>query len=72
MVARTDKPTAMTVTARKLALLVYRRPKDNMPYHDTTATEDDKREHTRVLRRLRKRATSLDFELVEVSTGRIV
>ena len=69
LAARTDKPTAMTATARKLALLVYRMLKYNMPYEQTSAAEYDERQHTRILRGLRKRATSLGFELVEASTG---
>ena len=72
LAARTDKPTAMTATARKLALLVYRMLKYNMPYEQTSAAEYDERQRTRILRGLRKRATSLGFELVEASTGLIV
>ena len=62
----------MTATARKLALLVYRMLKYNIPYHHTSAAEYDKRPRTRILRGLRKRATSLGFELVEASTGLVV
>ena len=69
LAARTDKPTAMTATARKLALLVYRMLTYNRPYEQTSAAEYDERQHTRILRGLRKRATSLGFELVEASTG---
>ena len=72
LAARTDKPTAMTATARKLALLVYRMLTYNMPYHHTSAAEYDTRPRTRILRGLRKRATSLGFELVEASTGLVV
>ena len=59
----------MTATARKLALLVYRLLTYNRPYEQTSAAEYDERQHTRILRGLRKRATSLGFELVEASTG---
>ncbi len=55
-----------------LALLVYRMLKYNMPYHHTSAAEYDERQHTRILRELRKRATSLGLELVEASTGLVV
>ena len=72
LAARTDKPTAMTATARKLALLVYRMLTYNMPSHHTSAAEYDTRQRTRILRGLRKRATSLGFELVEASTGLVV
>ena len=72
LAARTDKPKAMTATARKLALLVYRMLKYNMAYQHTSAAEYDERQHTRILRGLRKRATSLGLELVETSTGLVV
>jgi transposase len=72
LAARTDKPTAMTATARKLALLVYRMLKYNMPYQHTSAAEYDERQQTRILRGLRKRATALGLELVEASTGLVV
>ena len=58
--------------APPLALLVYRMLKYNMPYHHTSAAEYDTRQRTRILRGLRKRATSLGFELVEASTGLVV
>ncbi len=72
LAARTEKPKAMTATARKLAMLVYRMLKYNMPYHDISAAEYDERQHTRILRGLRKRAKSLGLELVEASTGLVV
>ena len=72
LAARTDKPKAITATARKLALLIYRMLKYNMPYHHMSAADYDKRQHTRILRGLRKRATSLGLELVEASTGLVV
>ena len=62
----------MPATARKLALLVYRMLTYNMPSHHTSAAEYDTRQRTRILRGLRKRATSLGFELVEASTGLVV
>ena len=37
LAARTEKPKAMTAAARKLAMLVYRMLKYNMPYHDISA-----------------------------------
>ena len=46
--------------------------KYNMLYHHTPAAEYDKRQRTRILRGLRKRATSLGFELVEASTGLVL
>ncbi len=72
LAARTDKPKAITATARKLAILVYRMLKYKMPYHETSAAEYDKRQHTRILRGLRKRAKSIGFDLVDTSTGLVV
>jgi transposase len=72
LAARTEKPKAITATARKLAILVYRMLKYKMPYHETSAAEYDERQHTRILRGLRKRAKSLGFELVDPSTGLVV
>ena len=72
LAARTAKPTAVTATARKLAILVYRMLKYNMPYDYTSAAEYDKSQHTRILHSLRKRATSLGLELVDASTGLVV
>ncbi len=69
LAARTEKPKAITATARKLAILVYRMLKYKMPYHETSAAEYDERQHTRILRSLRKRAKSLGLELVDTSTG---
>ena len=72
LAARTDKPTAMTATARKLALLVYRMLKYNSLTITHPRPSTDKRQRTRILRGLRKRGTSLGFELVEASTGLVV
>ena len=72
LAARTDKPKAITATARKLAILVYRMLKYKMPYHEPSAAEYDKRQHTRILRGLRKRAKSIGFDLVDASTGLVI
>ncbi len=72
LAARTDKPKAITATARKLAILVYRMLKYKMPYHETSAAEYDKSQHTRILRGLRKRAKSIGFDLVDTSTGLVM
>jgi hypothetical protein len=72
LAARTDKPKAITATARKLAILVYRMLKYKMPYHETSSAEYDKRQHTRILRGLRKRAKSIGVDLVDASTGLVV
>jgi hypothetical protein len=46
--------------------------KYKMPYHEPSAAEYDKRQHTRILRGLRKRAKSIGFELVDTSTGLVM
>ena len=46
--------------------------KYKMPYHETSAAEYDKRQHTRILRSLRKRAKSIGFDLVDTSTGLVM
>ncbi len=72
LAARTDKPKAITATARKLAILVYRMLKYKMPYHETSAAEYDKRQRTRTLRGLRMRAKTLGFALVDTNTGLVM
>ena len=39
LAARTEKSEAITATARKLAILVYRVLEYQMPYHETSAAE---------------------------------
>ena len=66
---RVGKAKAITATARKLAILVYRTLKDGLVYHDPGAAAYDAHHRTRVLRRLRQRATTLGFALVNLETG---
>jgi transposase len=72
MAARVGKAKAITATARKLALLVYRMLRDKLPYHERSATDYDRQQRSRILRGLRKRAASLGFELVETRTGLVM
>ena len=66
---RVGKAKAITATARKLAILVYRTLKDGLVYQDPGAAAYDAHHRTRVLRRLRQRATALGFTLVNLETG---
>jgi transposase len=66
---RVGKAKAITATARKLAILVYRTLKDRLVYHDPGAAAYDAHHRTRVLRRLRQRAATLGFALVNLETG---
>ena len=68
---RVGKATAITATARKLAILVYRCLKDGLVYDDPGAAAYDAQHRTQVLRRLRQRAANLGFGLIDLSTGEI-
>jgi transposase len=68
---RVGKAKAITATARKLAILVYRTLKDGLVYRDPGADLYDAQHRTHVLRRLRQRAANLGFGLVNLTTGEI-
>ena len=72
LAARIGKPQAITATARKLALLVYRALKHALVYRDPGAEIYDSHQRTRVLRRLSQRAAPLGFELVNCKTGELL
>jgi transposase len=69
---RVGKAKAITATARKLAVLVYRTLKGELVYRDAGADAYDAQQHTRVLRRLRQRAAILGFALVHRETGELL
>jgi transposase len=69
---RVGKAKAITATARKLAILVYRTLKDPFVYADPGAQVYDAQHRTHVLRRLRQRAHHLGFALVDLSTGNVL
>jgi transposase len=68
LAARIGKPQAITATARKLAILVYRALKGEIAYHDPGTDAYEAQQRTRVLRRIRQRAATLGFELVNRET----
>ena len=72
LAARIGKPQAITATARKLAVLVYRALKGELVYRDPGADAYDIQQRARVLRRLRQRAATLGFSLVNRDTGEIL
>jgi len=72
LAARIGKPHAITATARKLALLVYRALKRELVYRDPGADVYNQQQRTRRLRHLHHRATSLGFDLVNRATGEIL
>jgi len=69
---RVGKAKAITATARKLAILVYRTLKDRLVYQDPGAAAYDAQHRTRVIRRLRQRAANLGFTLVDHDTGEVL
>lgn len=72
LAARIGKPQAITATARKLAILIYRALKGTLVYQDPGAAAFDVQQRTRVRRRLRQRAATLGFELVNRETGEVL
>jgi hypothetical protein len=69
---RIGKAKAITATARKLAILVYRILKGTLVYQDPGAQAYDLRRRESVLRRLRDRANGLGFSLVNRQTGELL
>jgi transposase len=69
---RVGKAKAITATARKLAILIYRTLKHGLVHADPGAEAYDTRHRTYVLRRLRQRAQNLGFGLIDLSTGALV
>jgi prophage tail gpP-like protein len=72
LAARVGKAKAITATARKLALLVYRVLSGDLVYNDPGATAYHQLNRARELKSLRKRAKLLGFELVDHSTGEVL
>jgi transposase len=69
---RVGKAKAITATARKLAILVYRTLKDGLPYKDPGAAAYEAHHRVHVLRRLRQRAANLGFALINRETGELL
>ena len=69
---RIGKAKAITATARKLAILVYRTLKNHLVYADPGADAYDAQHRVQVVRRLRQRAANLGFELVTRTTGEVI
>ena len=69
---RIGKAKAVTATARKLAILVYRCLKGDLVYKDPGAAAYDARHKTSVLRRLRQRAEGLGYSLLNKQTGELL
>jgi transposase len=72
LAARSGKPTAITATARKLAILIYRVLCGDISYSDPGAEAYAQLHRTRLLKSLCKRAQQLGHALVDLSTGEIL
>jgi len=69
---RIGKPKAITATARKLAILVYRTLKGELDYADPGESAYEEQHRQRTLRNVRNRAKKLGFGLVDLETGELV
>lgn len=69
---RIGKAKAITATARKLAILVYRTLKGEIAYVDQGAAAYDQLRRDSTVRRLRQRAQALGFELVNGESGELL
>ena len=72
LAVRIGKPKALTATARKLAILVYRTLSGTLVYRDPGADIYNVRQRARHLRRLKHRAETLGFALVNRETGEVL
>ena len=72
LAGRIGKPQAITATARKLAILVYRALNGDLVYQDPGAEAYDHQQRSRALRRLRRTATTLGFDLINRETGEVL
>lgn len=72
LAVRVGKAKAITATARKLAVLVYHTLKGDVVYDDAGAAAYDAQQQKRVLRRLRQRAATLGFDLLNRETGEVM
>jgi transposase len=72
LAARIGKAKAITATARKVAILVYRMLKGDIQYQDPGPDAYDARQRQRLLRKLHKRAEALGFALVAIETGELL
>lgn len=72
LAARIGKAKAITATARKLAILVYRTLKGDFAYHDPGAAAYDSLARETALRHLRRRAKTLGCTLLNTQTGELL
>jgi transposase len=72
LAARTGKAKAITATARKLAILIYRTLRDGLVYADPGAVAYQARYRDHAVRRLRQHAGHLGLRLIDIATGELL
>jgi transposase len=72
LAVRIGKAKAITATARKLAVIIYRVLSGTFLYNDPGATAYHQLHRARELKSLRKRATLLGFDLLDRVTGEVL
>jgi transposase len=69
---RLGQPKAITATARKLAILVYRVLRGDLTYQDPGASAYLELHRTRLINSLRRRAKEVGFSLINLETGEVL
>jgi transposase len=69
---RLGQPKAITATARKLAILVYRVLRGEIAYRDPGATAYDQLHRTRLINGLRRRVQEFGLSLINLETGEVL
>jgi transposase len=69
---RVGKAKAVTATARKLAIIVYRTLKHGLIYKDPGAATYNAQDRQRLVRRLTQRAADLGFALLDTQSGEVL
>jgi transposase len=72
LAARLGPPKAITATARKLAILVYRVLRGELAYHDPGASAYLQFHRTRLINNLRRRAKEVGLGLINLETGEVL
>jgi len=72
LAVRIGKPKAITATARKLALLVYRVLSGDLVYQDPGANAYHQLHLARELKSIRRRATQFGYDLIDRHTGEVL
>jgi transposase len=72
LAVRTGKAKAITATARKLAILIYRTLRDGLVYADPGAVAYQARYRDHAVRRLRRHAGHLGLGLLDLATGELL